>query len=336
MGKPCFTSIIFKLANIIWRYKTFAHFGQDGKARLEIGPAPGKEPPPLPEWLQIPYLVPVKGYDSRLVFDACANPTTRNGDALYDQTERPVGTLGAVMLSSRPGRAETYVVLTAGHVIPDGEDRLLVKNRKLDTFISLRVAKKFRRFDGRPLHRQGLAPSFQDDVGILSIEKDDLGHFSRRIANLNLHLNPPNRALSIPEMTDPVDLRRRTSIVDLLSYGPIIVHKVGASTDLTTGRFMKILRETPEGWYEDTRSNLEEAEMDDNEWLGLVAWMDTDTPFTDSGDSGSLVFMRDGGIHIPLGIHVGSPDNKNESIFISLETFCFGAESEGLTLHFDY
>jgi hypothetical protein len=120
-------------------------------------------------------------------------------------------------------------------------------------------------------------------------------------------------------------------------FGPIIVHKTGASTDLTMGRFVKILDHAPTGWYEpeeDKELNLEKEEMDADEWLGLVEWMDV--PFSAPGDSGSLVFARQDGIHIPLGIHVGSPENTNTSIFISLETFCFEAESEGLELHFRY
>jgi len=60
-----------------------------------------------------------------------------------------------------------------------------------------------------------------------------------------------------------------------------------------------------------------------------------DVPFADSGDSGSLVLAREGGIHIPLGIHVGSPESMpRTSIFISLETFCLEAEVEGLEPHF--
>lgn len=77
------------------------------------------------------------------------------------------------------------------------------------------------------------------------------------------------------------------------------------------------------GWYkpeEDEELNLKKVEMDEDEWLRLVEWMDV--PFTTSGDSGSLVFARQDGIHIPLGIHVGSPGNTHTSIFISLETFC--------------
>jgi len=120
------------------------------------------------------------------------------------------------------------------------------------------------------------------------------------------------------QMADPLYTQRRTSIKRLLKLAPIIVHKFGASTDLTTGRFVEILNKPPNGWYgpeENEGSDLEDVEQDDNEWLGVVEWVGI--PFTAPGDSGSLVFARQDGIHIPLGIHVGSPGNTHTSIFIS-------------------
>jgi hypothetical protein len=75
------------------------------------------------------------------------------------------------------------------------------------------------------------------------------------------------------------------------------------------------------------------VEKEDDEWLGVVEWMGI--PFSSPGDSGSLVFAREDGIHIPLGIHVGSPASMpNTSMFISLDTFCLEAEAEGLGPHF--
>ena len=117
-----FSYMLLKLANDPYRYRNFMYYGENKKARLEISPEPEREPPPLPEWLQIPYLVPVKGYSVEIIPDSCANPRTRSGDGLYDQVKRIVGTLGAVMSSSRPGRADAYIALTAGHVIPDGDE----------------------------------------------------------------------------------------------------------------------------------------------------------------------------------------------------------------------
>ena len=62
-----------------------------------------KNPLLFPSGYRFRFLSPVKAYSSRLVFDTCANPTTRSGDALYDRAERIVGTLGAVMSSPQAG-----------------------------------------------------------------------------------------------------------------------------------------------------------------------------------------------------------------------------------------
>lgn len=132
-----------------------------------------------------------------------------------------------------------------GHVIPNGDDKLLVKNRQLDSFISLNVAAKFRRFNNRPLYHLKDAPSFLDDVGILSVSNNDLRYISRRIANLNVHyFLPEGRTLSVFEMADPVTMSRRHIIQKLLNVSPIIVYKVGVMTDLTMGRFVTI-RDVP-------------------------------------------------------------------------------------------
>jgi hypothetical protein len=333
-----FTSMLLKLANVSYRYTMFSYYGENQKPRLEISPNPGREPPPLPKWLQIPYLVPVKGQSLQIVYDSCLNPTIRSGDGLYDRAERIVGTLSAVMSSSRAGQADAYVIPTAGHVIPNGDDSLLVENRQLGSFTSLKVAAKFRRFDSRPLFRLNEAPSFLDDIGILFVDNNDLKYFSRRIANLNVHyFDPEGRTSSASEMADPVSMPRRDALQKLLEVSPIIVYKVGVMTDLTMGRFVRIRDVPPAGWYEpedgEEVEEVEEMDKEDEEWLGVVQWMDV--PFAAPGDSGSLVFAREEGIIIPLGIHVGSPTSMpNTSIFISLETFCFEAEAEGLEPHF--
>jgi hypothetical protein len=272
-----------------------------------------------------------------IVYDSCANPVTRSGDGLYDQAKRIVGTLGAVMSSSRPGNAEAYIALTAGHAIPDGDDCLLVKNRKLDLFTSLTVAAQFRRFGNRPLGRLKEDPSFLDDVGILFVGNDDLKYFSRHIANLNVHyFDPEGRTSTVSEMADPMSLSRKSALQKWLDVSPIIVYKVGITTDLTIGRFVTMTNFEPKGWYKpEDEEEAEEMDKEEDEWLGVVEWMDV--PFTAGGDSGSLVFTREDNIVIPLRIHVGSPASMpNTSIFVSLETFCFEAEAEGLEPHFYY
>lgn len=72
---------------------------------------------------------------------------------------------------------------------------------------------------------------------------------------------------------------------------------------------------------------------DDSEWMGVVRWYQV--PFTQPGESGSLVFAKEENVTMPLGIHVGSPASMpNHSVFISLETYCSEAEREGWELRF--
>jgi hypothetical protein len=256
------------------------HYSQNNQGRLEIAPRPGKEPPHLPKWLRTSYIAPVRGCSSRLKYDSCTNPTIRSGDALFDEAERTVGTLGTIMSSARAGNTDVYVVITAGHIISDGDHSLLVKNRTLDSFIVLKVAPKFRRFGSRPLSRLNEAPSFQDDVGILFVENNSVKFFSRFIANLNVHyLASDGVDLPVSEMADPVSRSRRG---DILRRLPMIVYKVGTATELTMGRLVRIRDNSPKGWYtlnedgeeETDDEETEEAEKDDDEWLGVVEWMD--------------------------------------------------------------
>ncbi|KAL2838487.1 hypothetical protein BJX68DRAFT_212071 [Aspergillus pseudodeflectus] len=99
----------------------------------------------------------------------------------------------------------------------------------------------------------------------------------------------------------------------------LIVHKVGATTQLTTGRLIEMRTEPPRGWYDSPTSSLsDELDFDENEWIGVVEWIGI--LFSAPGDSGSLVFALEDGITIPLGIHVGAKAEKSCSFFISLET----------------
>ena len=101
------------------------------------------------------------------------------------------------MISPRLGKANAEVVITAGHVIPDGDGEVLVKNRKDNSFLVLTVPPAFRRTDSRPRCRRNLLPSFQDDVGVLFIGSNDLGCFSRYTKNLNVH-KPPKTEVDLP------------------------------------------------------------------------------------------------------------------------------------------
>lgn len=69
------------------------------------------------------------------------------GDPLFeiDRNEHS-GTLGPIMSTRHRGRTElTYVALTAGHVIPNGADMLIVRSRVDGYAIPLAVPLQSRR-----------------------------------------------------------------------------------------------------------------------------------------------------------------------------------------------
>ena len=100
---------------------------------------------------------------------------------------------------------------------------------------------------------------------MLFVDNDDVKFFSRHIANLNVHyFAEEGRTVSVPKMTDPLSWSRRDTLEKLLEVGPIIVYKVGVMTDLTMGRFVKLLDKPPKGWYKPEKDEEEvEKENDD-------------------------------------------------------------------------
>lgn len=210
---------------------------------------------------------------------------------------------------------------------------------------------------GRPVGRKDSMISFQEECASLRIPSDALTHFFHAILSVNLGYHS---TLDIAEdkLADPICDSRRTNLQNALDMGPMIVYKRGASTDLTLGRFIKIRSKPPKGWYgrslhdlssdvdddddnnddndnddeddddEDDDDNEDDEDDDDGnagtdfeEWLGYVEWL-PHLPFTAPGGLGAMGYAMEGGIKIPLGIHIGAPaSNPNHSVFVSLETF---------------
>lgn len=136
-------------------YGAFANYGENHKARLRAMCEPGKAPPPLPDWLQIPYLVPAEGIELRIIPDGCINPGIQPGHPLHADAHgftthnaAAVGTLGTIMVSK-----DTYVAITAGHIINDFDRVMIVKGLSGERVIELDVAEKSVRIGGRPRGR---------------------------------------------------------------------------------------------------------------------------------------------------------------------------------------
>lgn len=347
---------------MVSRYYGFADYalGYD-KARLKIMPRPGRAPPKLPQWLRIPYLVPVKGVRLRVKLEGHMNSCLQGGDPLYQEDNGThVGTLGIIMVSK-----DTHVALTAGHILTDEDRKMVVREYTDDESpiftqrvndepgVELKIATYSVRKSGRPLGRLKEDPGFQDDCAFLRIDRDDVAKFEPSILCVDPHLFA-RRSMINGEMNagDPLSRSRRTSIKKRIGTEGLIVFKQGASTGLTMGLLIEINDSPPGGWYvnddesevdsdlkyipferdKDDKEELQYYDKDPNEWLGLVKWQNG-CRFAAPGDSGSLVFAKVKNTIIPLGIHVGSPQSIPEhSIFISLDTFCFEAEKEGWEL----
>jgi hypothetical protein len=343
------------------RYCQFSFFvvEVDGvrKGRMEISPRPGQTPPPLPKWLQIPFLVPIQGYHFRIVPESsCANPAIQPGNELFT-TDNPIfgelkhtGTLGPIMVSTHFRTGDpTYITLTAGHVIPDYQDTMFVRKKLDNAFIPLKVSERSKRLTDRPINYRDERPSFRDDCALLQLDINDVNYFQIYMTNINLHYFGSTTAdIPAADALNPLAYPRHKALRQLLRRSRLIVHKLGASTDLTTGYLVRTQKKV-EGWYvpesrssaasesssEDEESDSDESDgdLDEEEWLGVVKW--GETAFSAPGDSGSLVFAMEEGVVVPLGIHIGAPTSILEhSVFISLDTFCYKAEEEGWDLAF--
>lgn len=91
-------------------------------------------------------------------------------------------------------------------------------------------------------------------------------------------------------------------------------------------------------WGPDSDEESEgEEQLVSHLYFGLVQSLDGETsPFSEAGDSGSLVYLRRDGIIVPLGIHVGITDAYGEpcSFFISVDRWFSEAKKHGLSLRF--
>jgi hypothetical protein len=87
----------------------------------------------------------------------------------------------------------------------------------------------------------------------------------------------------------------------------------------------------PKGWAKDAvAANIDKEEVDFarlkvhnvHRWLGLVKRVGP--PFSAPGDSGALVFSLEDSVTVPLGIHLGAPDEYlNDGMCLSLEAFFY-------------
>jgi hypothetical protein len=80
--------------------------------------------------------------------------------------------------------------------------------------------------------------------------------------------------------------------------GKKVVTKTGAATGTTNGVWIGIADRIPKAGRRWVKGKI----------FGVVEWVDLETPFAEGGDSGALVYLKEGTKIVPLGIHRGSVD----------------------------
>ncbi|PMD31870.1 hypothetical protein L207DRAFT_572614 [Hyaloscypha variabilis F] len=269
-------------------------------------------------------------------------PYLLDGSILIQDAEKYAGTLGVVMKASSTTKTH-HVVLTAGHVIDDMNDRMFIISPCNGAILKLEVPKSYQRCNGRPARRTkaGEPCTYEDECGFLKIDDKELEQFHYAIPNWSCHYFNPTR-FRADHALDPLIHPRwvyiRAKILEKGQRGEkLVVYKHGAATGDTQGYLVKIRSCPPTGWFGLDNEKQQEwlKYKDDEVCLGIVQWMDADTPFTGAGDSGSLVYAQEDKKLIPLGIHLGAPESmQGHSVFLSIDTFCYEAEREGWELTF--
>lgn len=284
----------------------------------------GENAQPLPLWMKVPFLIPSNYEEIKIIPETCANQKIDYGHCLQDEADCPIGTVGPIMSSPRPGGGSVHVVLTACHVVPEMATEMHISSGRMRK-VKVEVSRTSRRdTNGRML--KSFSSPWACEVAFLMIHPNDFQIFNSTIFNLNCHGFGHGPASSA-DMRDPLAIPRYSLLQSIIDICPPLVFKRGMSTDVTMGHLVEISKEKPRGWWpSDPRK---EIEIDDMEWLGYVRWI-AGIPFSAEGDSGSLVFAIEDGVFIPLGVHVGAPSSHpGHSCFVSLETFCLEAEDEG-------
>ena len=323
-----------RISDRLPRYRRFHWTAQQGVARLEIHPLPREDPPDLPEWLHIPFLVPLKGTKLETHWEK-PRKSVRRSKALKAQiihakrlecypyksidhwtapirspllpqpSEKYRGTLGAIMESIIP--PYIYYVLTAGHVIPRFTKRMYALKQNNKT-VPLEVTESSDLDDSKEITS---IIDLKIECGFLKIKKEDLWQFAFVVPNLSCHrLDLDFAVLMTTNPFEPGPRRQHIEQAIIRSQSSsrlpgLCVWKRGAGTGLTKGYLVELLDSPPlemrcgSPSRNDGLSDIFEyadSEVsrfhDEFEWLGVVKWIDDYHPFTDGGDSGSLVYTR--------------------------------------------
>ncbi|PGH05278.1 hypothetical protein GX51_02999 [Blastomyces parvus] len=204
-----------------------------------------------------------------------------------------------------------HVLTTAGHVIEDASS-VFVHNANGIPY-PLQIVPEFQRTLGVPSFRISRTPTTSGNVSLNDmclLETTHIPPNQLRCSFLSIDCTLFGSDSDISD--DPALMKRDpkasdiTKLREIINFGQhITVYKHGAITSLTAGTLSYINR-------------LDGGDIDVFELE--VDWDAPETPFAESGDSGSLVYAKHEGTIVPLGMHCGSEDTTNYAI--SLWSFC--------------
>lgn len=158
------------------------------------------------------------------------------GDELFTTNYTIFGELkhtGPIMVSTNFRTQDlTYVALTAGHVIPEYQDTMFVRNKLDNTFIPLKVSERSKWLKAKlpiKLSRRIILVSRR-----LRATEHDANYFQAYITNINLHYFGCTAAdIPAADALNPLAYPRHRALRQLLRRSRLVGHKIGASTDLT-------------------------------------------------------------------------------------------------------
>ncbi|KAM5476748.1 hypothetical protein MauCBS54593_000018 [Microsporum audouinii] len=222
------------------------------------------------------------------------------------------GTVGYVAVIEELGERR-LVLVTAGHVVDDARTIRIQDEEQEDNIYQSQIVPEFERIGGVPLFRRGEPinplPASLNETCLL--ETDQIPRSALRRVGEHVDCNRLNPDPTINDSDDSSlsafdpklgDIGRLRQF--LLEEEPVQVYKYGAASSYTTG-FLRQIRQ------DDHEENLYRLK---------VQWTSAEEPFAEEGDSGSLVFAKDGDYIIPLGIHCGSRGTTSYSL--SLWSIC--------------
>lgn len=141
-----------------------------------------------------------------------------------------------------------YFGLTAGHVLPDGDRKLVVKTDDDELATSLEVAEMSLRIQGRPRGRMedGSELGFEDEVVLLKINDQNSHKFKEFLYCPNCHHF--GLEASKERAADPLAYLRSWPLLKHITGKQLKVYKSGATTGRTSRCLVDIHFKSPPGW----------------------------------------------------------------------------------------